>query len=101
MARDAFDDDVHPVAARRSHRDLLDRTTVEIEGQLRPAEIGGLHKSGAIETDLLLDPKEERQWRMRQLLVKNLQSCREHDSAAGPVVGAQARRRITALDEAS
>ena len=101
MARNPFDGDVHAVAARRADRDLLDGAAVEVEGQLRLAEVGGLGEPRPVEADLLLDCEEEGQRRMRQLAFQDFDRGGEHDRAAGAVISAEPRGRVAALHEAA
>ena len=99
MARHPLDPDVEPVAARGTDRDLLDRAPIEVEGELWPAEIGRIRKPRAPEAHLLLDREEERQRWMGDVVPQDLERRREHDRAAGPVVGPETGHRIGALYE--
>ena len=98
VARYPLDGDVHSVAAGRADRDLLHGTAVEVEGELRPAERGGLHEPGAVETDLLLDGEQERERRMRQLRLQDPDGGRKHHGHARAIVAAEAGLGIGALD---
>ena len=98
MARNALDRDVHPIATGGADRDLLDRAAVEVEGQLRLAEISRLHEPGAVEADLFLDREQQRERRVRELRLQNLHRGGEHHRHARAVVAAEAGGWVGALD---
>jgi hypothetical protein len=98
VARNPLNGDVHAVAAGRADRDLLHGAAVEVEGELRPAERGGLHEPGAVEADLLLDGEQERERRMRQLRLQEVDGGRKHHGHARAIVAAEAGLGIGALD---
>jgi hypothetical protein len=99
VAGDPLDRDVEPIPAGSADGELLRRAAVEVEGQLRPAQVRGLHEAGPVEAHLLLDGEQERERRVGQAVTEDLAGCGEHDGDAGPIVAAEAGRGVGALHE--
>ena len=58
MAGNALDDDVEPLSAGGTNCQLVDGTAIKVEGKLRPAQVGRLHKPGTPEANLFLNGKQ-------------------------------------------
>ena len=99
MAGRAEEADIEPVAASGADCDLFHSPTIEVEGQLRPAQSGGLDRSGAPQANLLLNGEEKRQRRMGEVTAQNLHRRRQHHRHPSPIIGSEACGGIAAFDK--